>query len=60
LKSLTLLMGHLSTIDAGSLEEGTSIIILGRGGMIGTENRPVGVILAVKEVREGFAEHTQM
>jgi hypothetical protein len=53
-------MGHLSTIDAGSLEEGTSIIILGRGGMIGTENRPVGVILAVKEVREGFAEHTQM
>jgi hypothetical protein len=52
-----LLMIHLFTIDAGCLEEGIPISILGTrreiGGIIdttrGTENRPDDVILPIKE-----------
>jgi hypothetical protein len=29
-------------------------------GMRGMENRPVGVIPAMKNIRKGFAEHTKM
>jgi ABC-type uncharacterized transport system ATPase subunit len=56
-------MSHLITIDDAHLEEGIPIRILGRGeifGMIGangTKNRPLHLILTIKEIREGFTEH---
>jgi ABC-type uncharacterized transport system ATPase subunit len=60
-----LLMSHLITINAAHLEEGIPIRILRRGGVFGmigangTKNRPLRVILAIKEIRKGFAEHAK-
>jgi hypothetical protein len=63
LKLLTLMMSHPIAIDAAHLEEGIPIRILRRGGVFGmigangTKNRPLGIILVIKIIREGFTEH---
>jgi hypothetical protein len=58
-------MSHLITNNAAHLEQGITIRILRRGGVFGmigangTKNRPLCVILAIEEIREGFAEHAK-